>query len=247
MLRLYICDDEKRVAETIHHYVTGYFIARPSEYEVHEFYSGEALVNAAKKEPVELIFLDIDLNDSHGIQIAKAIRQFDKKVKIVFITNHTNYKGQAFSVHAFGYIDKPVERAGIYEQLDEVKNYLMDEKKDASFKFDTTDGLIELELKDILYFVNENRKVTIVTLSNRYAMKQKISTLEKQLLDYHFKSPHASFLVNLDYVTDIKNYIVYMIEGIEIPLSQRKSMSFRQAVSAYLAHTIQLFKEVDYD
>ncbi|MBO1307184.1 response regulator transcription factor [Enterococcus sp. 669A] len=247
MIRIYICDDEKRVAEEIHHYVTGYFIAQPTEYEVVEFYRGEDLLSRAKKERAELIFLDIDLKDSHGIQIAQAIRQFDKKVKIVFITNHTNYKGQAFSVHAFGYIDKPVDRAGIYEQLDEVKNYLLDEKNDVIFKFDTTEGLIELELKDILYFVNENRKVSIVTLSGQYAMKQKISTLEKQLLDYHFKSPHASFLVNLDYVTDIKNYNVYMIEGIEIPLSQRKSIEFRKAVSEYLAQIIRLCKEVSYD
>lgn len=247
MLRIYICDDEKDVTEKIHRYITGYFINHPSEYEILDFNSGKGLLAQTKQNRADVIFLDIDLKDSHGIEIAKAIRQFDKKVKIIFITNYTNYKGQAFSVHAFGYIDKPIDGIKITEQLDEVKNYLLEEKKDITYKFVTTDGLIDLELKDILYFANENRRIKIVTFSNEYFMKQKISTLEKQLSDYNFKSPHSSYLVNLDYVTDVRNYIVYMINDIEVPLSQRKSIDFRKAISDYLSQIIQICKEVKHD
>lgn len=243
MLRIYICDDEKNTVEEIHRYISGYFMRQQSEYEIYEFYNGKDVLAESKRNKANVIFLDIDLKDSHGIQIAKAIRQFDKKVKIIFITNHTNYKSQAFSVHAFGYVDKPINCEKISEQLDEVKKYLLEESKDINYKFETTDGLISLDIQDILYFVNENRKVKIVTFTNEYFMKQKISTLEKQLKDYYFKSPHSSFLVNLVYVVDVRNYIVYMIDTIEIPLSQRKSLDFRSAISQYLAQTIQLCKE----
>ncbi|HIT89308.1 MAG TPA: response regulator transcription factor [Candidatus Merdenecus merdavium] len=243
MIQIYFCDDEKNVTEKIQHYIIGYFINNPAEYTITDFNSGLELLKAIKSKRADVILLDIDLKDSHGIEIAKKIRQFDKKVKIIFITNYEQYKGEAFSVHAFGYIDKPVTGEKIAEQLDEVKQYLMEESKDISYKFETTDGLIEIALKEILYFVNENRKIKIVTFSSAYYMKQKLSVLEKQLSDYHFKSPHSSFLVNLDYVTDVKNYMVYMIDNIEIPLSQRKSVAFREAITNYLAKTIQLCRE----
>jgi hypothetical protein len=53
---------------------------------------------------------------------------------------------------------------------------------------------------------------------------------------------HSLFLVNLDYVIGIKNYIVYMVNGIEIPLSQRKSIEFHNAVNHFLAQTINVCK-----
>lgn len=62
------------------------------------------------------------------------------------------------------------------------------------------------------------------------------------MVQYHFERPHSSFLVNLDYVIGIKNYIVYMVNGIEIPLSQRKSIEFHNAVNHFLAQTINVCK-----
>lgn len=243
LLQIYICDDEKHITKEIHKSITGYFMTYPSEYNIIDFNSGLALLQATKNKRADVIFLDIDLKDSHGIKVAKAIRQFDKKVKIIFITNFTNYKDQAFLVHAFGYIDKPIDAIKISEQLKEVQRYIIEENAEITYKFETTEGLITLALKDILYFVNENRRVKVVTFSNSYYMKQKISVLEKQLSDHFFKSPHSSFLVNLEYVTDVKNYIVYLINDIEIPLSQRKSIMFKEAIAHYLRKTIQLCRE----
>lgn len=243
MLKIYICDDEKPIVEQIHKYVTGYYIDHPGEYEVVSFNSGIELLKTARTARADVIFLDIDLKDSHGIKVAKAIRQFDKQVKIIFITSYKNYKGEAFSVHAFGYIDKPVTGQKIFDHLKDIQNYLVEEKNNVMYKFETTEGLINIDLKEILYFVNENRKIKIVTFTNIFYMKQKISVLSKQLADYNFQSPHSSFLVNLDYVLDIKNYMVYLINRIEIPLSQRKSVEFRGAMTEYLAQRIEFCKE----
>lgn len=71
------------------------------------------------------------------------------------------------------------------------------------------EGLVNNEIKDILYFESFNRKVKIVTNYNTYIMAQKISSLKKMLEQYNFKSPHSSFLVNLDYIADIKNYDIF--------------------------------------
>lgn len=97
-------------------------------------------------------------------------------------------------------------------------------------------------LRDIIYFESANRKIYIHTFTNTYKMNQQISKLYTSMVQYHFERPHSSFLVNLDYVIGIKNYIVYMVNGIEIPLSQRKSIEFHNAVNHFLAQTINVCK-----
>lgn len=47
----------------------------------------------------------------------------EKEVKRIYVTNYTDYTSSAFSVHAFGYILKPVKEKEIYNQLDEVLSY----------------------------------------------------------------------------------------------------------------------------
>lgn len=240
MLKIFVCDDEQAVAQQIHNYITGYYINHPREYEVKLFTSGLALFEEAKNRTADVIFLDIDLKDSNGIKIAKAIRRFDKQVKIVFITSHKNFKGAAFSVRAFGYVDKPVTSKQLFEQLSDIETYMRDEKSAALHKFDTTEGMMHIPLQDILYFATESRKVKITTFNGTHLIRQKIAALEAQLREHNFASPHVSFLVNLEYVVDCKNHTVHMADGAQIPLSQRKSTEFRKANDAFLAHSVVL-------
>ena len=247
MLRIYICDDEKEMTDLISAQVQSYFKVCPSEYVVEIFNSGNSLIKQVNKQRADIIFLDIDLSDSNGIQVAKLIRRVDKLVKIVFITNYKNYKGAAFSVRAFGYVEKPSTKEQIFKQLSDIQKYIQEEQNDISIKFETVEGLINLKIKDILYFESNNRKISIITFTNEYRMVQKISSLAKLLDIYDFKSPHSSFLVNLDYVVGIKNYTVYMINDIEIPLSQRKVLEFKKAMNNYFMKTIELCKGVPHD
>ena len=247
MLKIYVCDDEKEITDLIRTQIRNYFETYPSEYEVETFNSGSSLINRVNKQRADIIFLDIELSDSNGIQIAKLIRSVDKLVKIVFITNYKNYKGAAFTVRAFGYVEKPSTTEQIFKQLSDIQKYMREEQNDISIKFETVDGLINLKVKDILYFESSNRKISIITFTNEYRMVQKISSLAKLLEPYDFKSPHSSFLVNLDYVVGIKNYTVYMVNDIEIPLSQRKVSEFKKAMNHYFMKTIDMCKGVPHD
>lgn len=47
------------------------------------------------------------------------------------------------------------------------------------------------------------------------------------MASYNFFMPHQSFVVNLKYVKDIKNYELLMTNGIRIPLSQKRAVLFK--------------------
>lgn len=84
----------------------------------------------------------------NGIETAKKIREYDKKVKIIYITNYTDYTYSAFSVHAFGYLVKPVKEKELYHHLEEALSYT-EEDTSKELEFITEDGVIRIDTNNI--------------------------------------------------------------------------------------------------
>ncbi|QHI71619.1 response regulator [Aminipila terrae] len=69
--------------------------------------SGDAL-GFIENNSVDLIFLDIEMPDMNGIELAEKILSINPEVEIIFITAHESFALQAFHVYASGYLLKPV-------------------------------------------------------------------------------------------------------------------------------------------
>lgn len=233
MLNIAICDDDLNIVKQIKKLIESY---EKVKCLINTYSSGEELLEL--REPFDVIFLDIDMSGMDGIETAKEMRSYDKNVKIIYVTNFTDYENLAFSVHAFGYLNKPIKREEIYKQLDEVITYTRDKEEDMLIEFITTDGIKRLALKEIYYFEYLNRKVQMKTLTNTYILKEKITAVAKFMNQYKFLMPHKSFTVNLFYVKSIKGYDIYMMDGSVIPLSQKKSVEFREQLNIFLENHI---------
>ncbi|MEG2787390.1 MAG: LytTR family DNA-binding domain-containing protein [Romboutsia sp.] len=234
MLKIAICDDEINILNKTKEIINGY---QKSNIGVTSYSSGEDLIDDYKD--FDIIFLDIDMSGMNGIETAKIIREKDKLVKIIYVTNYTDYTSSAFSVHAFGYIVKPIKEKDIHHQLDEALSYMIEEVSEI-LEFNTTEGLIRLDLKDIYYFEYKLRKVIMKCRDYSYIIKDKISEIGANMEKYNFVMPHKSFSINLYNVKSVKGYDIHMMDGSIIPLSQKKSTRFRQSLSIYLSNKIEL-------
>ena len=72
---------------------------------------------STKKEP-DILFLDIEMPGIGGMDTAKALRNLEKKMLIIFITAYPDYVFQGYEVHAFHYILKPYEKNKLKEVLE---------------------------------------------------------------------------------------------------------------------------------
>lgn len=232
MIKVAICDDDRIIINEIRKAIETYDKAK---FTIKEYNSGEELVGTNEK--FDVIFLDIDMGGINGIETAKRIRPYDKDVKIIYVTSYTDYMNLAFSVHAFGYLNKPVKEEDIHSQLNEVLNYITEEKEEV-LEFITLDGRVRLSPNEIYYFEYLNRKVILKTLDKRYMLKEKITTIAEKMDQYGFYVPHKSFTVNLFHVKSIKGYDIYMMDGSLIPLSQKKSTEFRDEFNKFLEKRI---------
>jgi len=216
MLRIGICDDDIKIVNKIKNYIEDYTEGSL----IDTFKSGEELLQ--EKRDFHVLFLDIDMSGINGIEAAKEIRSYDKKVNIIYITSYTDYVNLAFQVHAFGYLTKPVKKEDIYKQLDEVIAYTKKDVEEELIEFITVDGIVRIAPKEIYYFEYMDKRTSIAKTMSRY----------------DFLVPHKSFTVNLFHVKSIKGYDIFMMDGSVVPLSQKKSCEFREELNKYLENHI---------
>ena len=73
----------------------------------------------AKKELLHVAFLDIELEEggSNGIALAKQLKELQPHIHIIFVTGFSEYAVEAFSIHATGYLLKPIQKEHLKREL----------------------------------------------------------------------------------------------------------------------------------
>lgn len=62
-----------------------------------------------EREQIDLIFLDMEMLDVHGLQIAQLIQKKYPHIQLIFVTAHARFAVDAFDVAATDYLLKPVQ------------------------------------------------------------------------------------------------------------------------------------------
>ena len=233
MYKIAVCDDEEAVSEQVKNLIAEWNPA----VDVVCFSSGEALLE--NYQSYEAVFLDIDMAGMNGIETGKAIRRLDKDTKIVYLTAYRDYVSGAFGVHAFQYLLKPVNKKAIWNVLEEIFRYMRSAEKKIILDFHTVDGALCLPVESIYFFEYENRKIRIVTDKEQYYMADKIGNVAKRMAEFGFSMPHQSFVVNMFHVKNVKNQQIFLDNGMEIPLSQKKQKTWKQELMGYLSQRLE--------
>ncbi len=229
MIKIAVCDDDEKILgetlELLRHY-------EKLPLSADAYTSGEALLAAGKK--YDILLLDIDMEGPNGIETARRIREVDKEVKLIYVTNYSDYTIFAFGVHAFAYLLKPLKAEELFAQLDEALAYGL-AGPEPELEFLAKEGIVHIVPSRILCFEYLSRQVLMYTEERVWHLKRQITELAREMEGYGFAMPHKSFVVNLYAVQRIHGYEITLTDGRIIPLSQKKSAGFRRALNEYLA------------
>lgn len=229
MMKIAVCDDDENIL--------GETLELLKQYEklplsVDAYSSGEALLASGKR--YDILLLDIDMEGLNGIETARRIREVDKEVKLIYVTNYSGYTIFAFGVHAFAYLLKPLRAEELFAQLDEAFAYGL-AGPEPELEFVAKEGIVRVVPSRILCFEYLGRQVLLYTTEQVWHLKRQITELAREMEGYGFAMPHKSFVVNLYAVQRIHGYEITLTDGRTIPLSQKKSAGFRRALNEYLA------------
>lgn len=84
---------------------------------LHTFQSGEEALAFAKSNTVDVAFLDMEMPGIHGLELAKAMKKYDSRIRVIFVTAYSQYALDAWGVDATGYLMKPYTAAEIRKEL----------------------------------------------------------------------------------------------------------------------------------
>ncbi len=185
----------------------------------------------------DVIFLDIFMPGVNGIQCAKDIRSFDNVVKIVFLTSSADFAIESYTVRAYQYLLKPVQKENLFLTLRLLERESENMEKSV-FVLRTKSGIIKIHLSKLVYCEVINRKI-IFHLSDgeECECNLRMNELEEKLKGYdRFFKPHRSFLVNMDYIHTLSAYSIILKGGVKIPVPREKYAQIKQI---YMKHIFQ--------
>ncbi|MGL5439835.1 MAG: LytR/AlgR family response regulator transcription factor [Filifactoraceae bacterium] len=173
------------------------------------------LISSVLENTYEVIFLDIELKNSNGVDVAKELRIKNYKGTIIFVTSHSEFLPEGYKVEAFRYIIKQ----NMERELNECISALLRKLNLIKIKIDNLD----IDLNEIVYIESYNHKLTFHLISgDKLECWKKLSYIEEVINSDQLVRVHQSYIINMRYFKRIIKYKVILIGDIEIPVPRKK-------------------------
>lgn len=218
MIKVCICDDEKIPLVKHKMDIQHILKVRKQDAEIMTFLSARDLLQV--NEQFQVAFLDVDMPDINGIELAKTLRIKNKDIYIVFLTGYSSYALEAYDVEAIGYLIKPIEYKKLQNIMDKILTYLELERKAKTESFlIIIEGGIKKKIlqREILYIEKERNISKIYTTSGIYSIYESFVNLKDRLEDYLIQI-NQGVIANKNYIVGIekndvrlKNNSIYSI------------------------------------
>ena len=249
MIKAVIIDDEKDSIDTLKWKLENYC---PDVNVISSFERPADGVSYLKKNPVDLLFLDIEMPMLTGFDVLEELGR-DIPFDIIFITAYDNFGIQAVKFSALDYLLKPVQNKELKEAID--KHLKKSQQKIPSEQIDLLlnnvqaerkgkRGRIALASKESIEFVDPNDIVVCEANSNytnvylvegrKRVISKTLKDFEEMLMQFDFFRPHNSHLINLgrvrEFIRGDGGYLV-MENKMKIPVSKNRKEELMQLLS----------------
>lgn len=169
-------------------------------------------IKLVKERSPDLAFLDIELPDMTGIELAENLRKIKPDLAVVFITAHQEYSLDAFKLYASDYILKPIDQDRVKTTFRRIQQMLRIPEKSnppcdpqkSIISINLGDERVFVKLIDIFYMEKYGRHTLIHCVNGKFETRETLQELEQHLGMGFFRS-HKSYIINTDQVDRIIN------------------------------------------
>lgn len=231
-MNIAVCDDGEKVREQI----VSLIKKQSSDVNISSFDKGQDMLSDRKF--FDICFLDIEMGDISGIELAKRIRKVQgnsgKRSIIIFVTAFREYMEDAFDVNAFHYLVKPIKEKKFAEVFQRAVKEVVtgDERREKYILVKDGESKRKLLLREIQYIESSDRKVVFHMDNGLTETYARMYDLENELGDLFFRT-HRCYIVNLEKVTAYSANSIQMLNGDSVMLAEKKYTDF---VKTYLRY-----------
>lgn len=232
-MKIAICEDDAFMSDILKGYIKDFLDSKEMLFTIETFDTAEKFNTST--ETYDLLFLDYELPDSNGMEIAKNLRKTNKKTTIIFTTSFSEYVFDSFEVNTFRYLVKPISREDLENAMTAfINNFEQYAKVDIP-----TDGgeVVFASLPEIMYIESNGRYTTVRTNSTSYVSPKALATFQAEINSFKFYRTHRTFLVNMKYIAEIHGNTIILTNGEKVSISRRNLTTFNNAYFNFLKYS----------
>ena len=211
--------------------------------DIMEASSAREAVERLMDGKADVMFLDIQMPKTSGMQLAEALHKLKTPPAIVFVTAYSEYALDAFEVDAVDYLMKPVEPERLMQALDKVAARVKPVEQPQNHSSVERIPVVKsgrkvlVPIDQIRYIEAKDDYSCIYTDVDRFLSTISLAKLEQKLAPHGFFRVHRGYIVNLEYVEDVEvvsSGILQLgingIEGKKISVSRRRVVALKRAL-----------------
>ena len=231
MIRIAICDDEKKILDEVSGYIRNYSGKKSEEIEISCFESAGALTCALEDgKSFDVFVLDVYIGGEMGTQLARDIRRLGIESPIIFATTSVEHAPESFETGTLRYLIKPINPSKLYEALD-VALDAAEKLGRRLIKLKTENGVERINANHIIYS-EAHAHYQYVTLDGgkQLRVRMTVSELYSHLVQYSgFLRVGSAYIINLRNVKNVTTSEVHMYNDITVPIPRGKHNEIKKA------------------
>jgi DNA-binding LytR/AlgR family response regulator len=164
--------------------------------------------NQLSNNPIDLIFLDIEMPEMSGIDLIKKLGA--KKPLIIFTTAKTDYAVEAFELNVVDYLVKPITQARLVQAVEKAQEAMDSNKQEVKveeqgFVFVKDNGMLKrISIEDILFLEAMGDYVKVHTAPKFHVVHATLKSIEEKLPSIKFLRVHRSYIVAINKIDFIQ-------------------------------------------
>lgn len=240
MLRIAVCDDNNVSCVSIEKIVKSAFERLMIKVRTVTHLNGITLMKDHCREPFDIIFLDIDMPEMTGFDVAETLRKNFSKCIIIFITSHSELVYESLDFQPFHFIRKSCS-IPLSESIPKVIEKLADHMQinERIILEDDISGRCAVHYDEIIFIKGDRHYVEyhIVGKEEPVRMRGTMKECEEKFSRNNFVKIHKSYILNLKYLRTINlsdSDITLKTGGRRLPMGRSFKKSIDEKYTLYL-------------
>ncbi|WP_343624199.1 LytTR family DNA-binding domain-containing protein [Flavobacterium lindanitolerans] len=216
-----IVDDEPAA----HYVLTNYIRQNPELKLVHQCYNGIEAMNYIRENPVDLMFLDIDMPEITGLELLKIL---PSQPRTILTTAYSEFALESYDYGVIDYLLKPIYFPRFLKSIERFFSFYAEKKAMVSNLFisiKADGGIVDLDVRKILFAQSYGNYVKIFTSGKTYLASMTTNELEASLPGGQFLRVHKSYIVAVDKIEENeRDVLVVNSQKIPVGITYRREL-----------------------
>lgn len=229
MISIAIVEDQKEYADYLVQGIHRFEEEEGVKFSIDVFSDGMSFLDECDRG-FQIVFMDIVMPHMNGVDAARALREKDKNVCIIFLTNMRQYAIKGYEVDAMDFLVKPVSPELLKTKLKKAVGRV---SSDTYYTISVPNGIRREKLSNIDWIESDKHYLNIHTGGETVRTRSRMSDVTELFEKNHFVLISHSVLINLAKVDTAYTEEV-TVAGQKFPIAKAYRKSFWEKLNLYL-------------